>query len=81
MLPYSRKLSKLVRSIPGEKYLGPFRFLPIFFVAGALLEFCMINWHVGETNFYKTYKKRQVENIVNDKIREMESAQLMENQV
>jgi len=35
------------------------RFLPFFFALGAALEFSMINWTVGETNFYRTYKKRQ----------------------
>jgi hypothetical protein len=35
------------------------RFLPFFFVLGAAVEFSMINWTVGDTNFYKTFKKRQ----------------------
>ena len=35
------------------------RFLPAFFGLGAALEFSMINWTVGETNFYSVYKKRQ----------------------
>ena len=35
------------------------RFLPAFFCLGAALEFSMINWTVGETNFYSVYKKRQ----------------------
>jgi len=36
-----------------------FRFLPFFFVLGAAVEFSMINWTVRDTNFYKTFKKRQ----------------------
>nr|CAH0100060.1 unnamed protein product [Daphnia galeata] len=48
---------------PGKKYLGIYRFLPIFFGLGAALEFSMINWKVGSTNFYTTYKKRQAENL------------------
>ncbi|KAF2363341.1 hypothetical protein FHG87_005900 [Trinorchestia longiramus] len=48
---------------PGEKIFGPFRFLPLYFMAGAGLEFTMINWHFGEVNFYRTFKKRQVEEL------------------
>ena len=38
---------------PGEKIFGIYRFLPIFFFLGATLEFSMINWTVGQTNFCK----------------------------
>ncbi|XP_044262194.1 small integral membrane protein 4 [Tribolium madens] len=52
-------LQLLLDKWPGKKYLGVYRFLPLFFVLGAALEFSMINWQVGETNFYKVYKRRQ----------------------
>ena len=45
---------------PGKQTFGIYRFLPAWFLLGAALEFSMINWTVGETNFYRTYKKRQV---------------------
>ncbi|XP_014215936.1 small integral membrane protein 4 [Copidosoma floridanum] len=61
---YSKKLRKFLRVLPGKKYLGEYRFLPIFFIGGAVIEFLMINWHVGEVNFYKVYKKRKVEELV-----------------
>ncbi|CAB3242080.1 unnamed protein product [Arctia plantaginis] len=35
----------------------------------AALEFSMINWRVGEVNFYNTFKKRQAHDIVEEKIR------------
>ena len=38
---------------PGKKLFGKFRFLPFYFLAGAGLEFVMINWHFGEVNFCK----------------------------
>lgn len=57
MLFYSRNLTKLLKSIPGEKTFGIYRFLPAFFVLGAALEFSMINWTVGETNFCKSFPK------------------------
>lgn len=55
-------LTRVFDTVPGKKIFGVYRFLPFFFVFGGLLEFSMINWTVGETNFYKTFKKRQVEN-------------------
>ncbi|XP_022908503.1 ubiquinol-cytochrome c reductase complex assembly factor 5 [Onthophagus taurus] len=61
---YSSTLKKLLNKWPGKKYLGEYRFLPLFFLLGASLEFSMINWRVGQTNFYSTYKRRQAKNIV-----------------
>ena len=52
-----RFTSNLLRSafdaIPGKRTLGVYRFLPFFFFLGATLEFSMINWTVGDTNFCK----------------------------
>lgn len=62
-------IHKLVNKWPGKNTLGMYRFLPIFFVLGAALEFSMINWKVGEVNFYNTFKRRQAHNIVEEKIR------------
>jgi len=56
-------ITRLIQAVPGEKTFGIYRFLPFFFVFGAALEFSMINWTVGETNFYSTYKKRQLQNL------------------
>jgi hypothetical protein len=53
MKVYSRTLRRFLDKWPGKKYLGIYRFLPIFFFLGAALEFAMINWHVGEVNFCK----------------------------
>lgn len=51
MTLYSRSVQRLLDSWPGKRRFGIYRFLPIFFVLGAALEFSMINWTVGETNF------------------------------
>ncbi|XP_043600065.1 uncharacterized protein LOC122575338 isoform X2 [Bombus pyrosoma] len=48
-----------------------FRLLPIMFLMGGLLEFVMIHWHVGEVNFYRTYKKRRIEEAVERRLAEM----------
>ncbi|XP_014233109.1 small integral membrane protein 4 [Trichogramma pretiosum] len=64
---YSRAFARLLRAWPGRQTFGPYRFLPVFFVAGAALEYLMIHWHAGEVNFYKTYKKRRVEEICQER--------------
>ncbi|XP_014600130.1 PREDICTED: small integral membrane protein 4 [Polistes canadensis] len=69
MSKYHKIIRKYLKKWPGEKTFGIYRFLPLFFVTGALLEYCMINWHVGEVNFYKVYKKRLVQEIVKDNLR------------
>ncbi|CAI9744249.1 Hypothetical predicted protein [Octopus vulgaris] len=60
MFRRSEILKRIVRAWPGKKTFGLYRFMPIFFVLGAALEFSMINWHVGEVNFYRVYKRRQI---------------------
>jgi len=60
-------LVKVLDAFPGKKYFGLYRFLPFFFLLGASLEFSMINWTVGETNFYRTYKKRQALDFIEHK--------------
>ncbi|KAK3872774.1 hypothetical protein Pcinc_022169 [Petrolisthes cinctipes] len=57
--PQSSQLKKLLDKWPGKRLFGIYRFLPAFFILGAALEFSMINWHVGEVNFYRTFKRRQ----------------------
>jgi len=52
-------LTKILDKVPGKRFFGMYRFLPFFFILGATLEFSMIKWTVGETNFYSVYKKRQ----------------------
>ncbi|CRK87938.1 CLUMA_CG001724, isoform A [Clunio marinus] len=60
-------IQKVVDKWPGKRF-GPYRFLPIFFVLGAALEFSMINWTVGKTNFYDTFKRRQAKNLIEEKL-------------
>lgn len=70
MISFDKTLKRFLRKWPGKRWLGNYRFVPAFFVFGAALEFCMIKWHVGETNFYKVYKRREVERIVSEKLQE-----------
>ncbi|XP_016938808.2 ubiquinol-cytochrome c reductase complex assembly factor 5 [Drosophila suzukii] len=66
MSSYSGSVRRLLDSWPGKKRFGVYRFLPLFFLLGAGLEFSMINWTVGETNFYRTFKRRQAKNYVEE---------------
>jgi len=61
---------RVIEAVPGKRIFGLYRFLPFFFALGAALEFSMINWTVGETNFYSVYKKRQAIEHVEQKRRE-----------
>ncbi|XP_034476202.1 small integral membrane protein 4 [Drosophila innubila] len=63
---HSSFVRRFLDNWPGKRRFGIYRFLPIFFVLGAALEFSMINWTVGETNFYRTFKRRQAKNYLED---------------
>ncbi|XP_004525864.2 small integral membrane protein 4 [Ceratitis capitata] len=65
---YNNSIRRILDKWPGKQRFGIYRFLPLFFVLGAALEFSMINWTVGETNFYHTFKKRQAKNFVEEKL-------------
>jgi len=66
---------RAIEAVPGKRIFGLYRFLPFFFALGAALEFSMINWTVGETNFYSVYKKRQAIDHVEQKRKEEQQQQ------
>ncbi|XP_044580960.1 small integral membrane protein 4 [Cotesia glomerata] len=76
---YSKTIRKFLKKWPGEKYFGVYRFLPLFFFAGAGLEYVMINWRVGEVNFYNTYKRTQVQEIADRRMLEDQSLKNQDN--
>ncbi|KAI0218812.1 Small integral membrane protein 4 [Lamellibrachia satsuma] len=61
MIFYSRRLKQFLDAVPGKRIFGLYRFLPFFFLLGATVEFSMIKWTVGETNFYSVYKRKEAE--------------------
>lgn len=69
MLLFNRKVKRLINKLPGKK-LGEYRLLPLCFLLGAALEYSMIHWQVGEVNFYKTYKRRRVEELVEKRLKQ-----------
>jgi len=62
-------IRRFFKAWPGEKRFGVFRFLPFFVFVGASMEFTMIHWTVGTTNFYHVYKKRVAKNTVDEELR------------
>lgn len=47
----SNILRKIIRRWPGRETFGVFSLLPVFFVVGAGLEFCMIKLEVNGISF------------------------------
>ena len=56
-------IQKVVDAVPGKKYFGVFRFLPVFFFIGAGLEFAMIHWKPNGHNFCKCTKLIRCHNL------------------
>lgn len=60
---------------PGKKWFGIYRFMPVFFLMGACLEYTMINWDFqGKVNFYRTFKNRQIETLVEERLKLIEDS-------
>ena len=55
MRPYRSTLRILLDKVPGKRTFGIYRFLPLFFAMGAAVEYSMIKWTVGQTNFCKYF--------------------------
>lgn len=53
-------IENILEKWPGKKYFGIYRFLPIFFFLGAAVEFSMINWRAGKTNFCRYFFKYSI---------------------
>lgn len=64
----SKGLEAFLNKVPGKKIFGIYRFLPLFFLIGASLEFAMIKWHVGQVNFYKVYKTKRAQELAREAI-------------
>ncbi|XP_045899217.1 small integral membrane protein 4 [Micropterus dolomieu] len=51
MLRRSKNLSYVLSLVPGKRRLGTYRFLPIFFCIGGVMEWIMINVRIGKETF------------------------------
>ncbi|KAM9344419.1 ubiquinol-cytochrome c reductase complex assembly factor 5 isoform 3-T3 [Pholidichthys leucotaenia] len=56
-----KTITNLLSIVPGKRRLGPYRFLPIFFCVGGVMEWIMINVRIGKETFYDVYRRKQAE--------------------
>ncbi|CAG5121810.1 unnamed protein product [Candidula unifasciata] len=53
----------LIDKWPGKQTFGIYRFMPLFFLVGAAMEFAMINWKPLGVNFYEVYKEKEAKKL------------------
>ncbi|KAG5282468.1 hypothetical protein AALO_G00056370 [Alosa alosa] len=70
MFRRSRNLKYVLSLVPGKRRLGTYRFLPIFFCIGGVMEWIMINVRIGKETFYDVYRRKQSERAYQGKIDE-----------
>ncbi|KAM9785446.1 ubiquinol-cytochrome c reductase complex assembly factor 5 [Neosynchiropus ocellatus] len=61
MFNRSERLRYILSLVPGKKRLGMYRFLPVFFCIGGVMEWIMINVRIGKETFYDVYRRKQSE--------------------
>ncbi|XP_041801847.1 small integral membrane protein 4 [Chelmon rostratus] len=61
MLRKSTNLSYFLDLVPGKRVLGTYRFLPVFFCIGGVMEWIMINVRIGRETFYDVYRRKKSE--------------------
>ncbi|CAM1306256.1 Uncharacterised protein g4299 [Pycnogonum litorale] len=71
-------LAKILDRWPGEKYFGIYRFIPMFFAAGATIEFAMIKWRPNGVNFYEVFKRKQADRLVESELKLQEIQRSLE---
>ncbi|XP_075883195.1 ubiquinol-cytochrome c reductase complex assembly factor 5 [Nelusetta ayraudi] len=57
----SDKVRYLLSLVPGKRRLGIYRFLPVFFCIGGVMEWIMINVRIGQETFYDVYRRKKSE--------------------
>ncbi|KAH9508210.1 hypothetical protein Btru_055032 [Bulinus truncatus] len=64
------RIRLILQKWPGKERFGVYRFLPVFFLLGAVVEFSMIKWRPFGVNFYDVFKNKEAiklaENIVDN---------------
>ncbi|XP_072223836.1 ubiquinol-cytochrome c reductase complex assembly factor 5 [Leuresthes tenuis] len=68
MFQRSKFVKDLLDLVPGKRRLGPYRFLPVFFCIGGIMEWIMINVRIGSETFYDVYRRKQSEREYQQKI-------------
>ncbi|XDV45850.1 hypothetical protein PO909_013872 [Leuciscus waleckii] len=70
MFRKSRNLKYILSLVPGKRRFGTYRFLPLFFCIGGVMEWVMINVRIGRETFYDVYRRKQSEREYQNKIDE-----------
>ncbi|XP_012672160.1 small integral membrane protein 4 [Clupea harengus] len=70
MFRKSRNLKYVLNLVPGKRQIGIYRFLPIFFCIGGVMEWIMINVRIGRETFYDVYRRKQSERAYEGKTEE-----------
>ncbi|NP_001289975.1 ubiquinol-cytochrome c reductase complex assembly factor 5 [Danio rerio] len=70
MLRKSQNLKYMLSLVPGKKRFGVYRFLPVFFCIGGVMEWIMINVRIGRETFYDVYRRKQSERAYQQKTEE-----------
>ncbi|XP_073327301.1 ubiquinol-cytochrome c reductase complex assembly factor 5 [Pagrus major] len=70
MFRRSKSISYFLSFVPGKRRLGTYRFLPVFFCIGGVMEWIMINVRIGRETFYDVYRRKQSEREYQQKITE-----------
>ncbi|KAM3618126.1 uncharacterized protein V6R79_015927 [Siganus canaliculatus] len=68
MFRKSQNIGFFLDLVPGKRRLGMYRFLPIFFCIGGVMEWIMINVRIGKETFYDVYRRKQSEREYQQKI-------------
>ncbi|XP_011600831.1 ubiquinol-cytochrome c reductase complex assembly factor 5 [Takifugu rubripes] len=64
----NKNIGYLMSLVPGKRRLGVYRFLPIFFCIGGVMEWIMINVRIGKETFYDVYRRKRSEREYEQKI-------------
>ncbi|KAM9828910.1 small integral membrane protein 4 [Syngnathus typhle] len=68
MLQRSTTLRYFLGLFPGKRRFGLYRFLPVFFCIGGVMEWIMINVRIGKETFYDVYRRKQSEREYQQKV-------------
>ncbi|XP_029912312.1 ubiquinol-cytochrome c reductase complex assembly factor 5 [Myripristis murdjan] len=68
MFRKSQNVKYLLSLVPGKRRFGTYRFLPVFFCIGGVMEWIMINVRIGKETFYDVYRRKQSEREYQQKI-------------
>ncbi|TMS15715.1 ubiquinol-cytochrome c reductase complex assembly factor 5 [Larimichthys crocea] len=61
MFHRSKTVSYFLDLVPGKRRFGTYRFLPVFFCIGGVMEWIMINVRIGRETFYDVYRRKKSE--------------------